>query len=68
LSTEISCLPLCRGYYVCDVCVLLQGENVVKEVFPKKVAELNALLEVLVPFVYKVVCLLYCNISFVQGS
>jgi len=29
----------------------LQGENVIKEIFPKKVAELNALLEVLFYFV-----------------
>jgi len=27
--------------------VVVQGENVIKEIFPKKVAELNALLEVL---------------------
>jgi len=26
---------------------IVQGENVIKEIFPKKVAELNALLEVL---------------------
>jgi len=32
-------------FYGRSVCVV-QGEHVVKEVFPKKVAELNALLEV----------------------
>jgi len=27
---------------------VVQGENIIKEIFPKKVAELNALLEVLI--------------------
>ena len=39
---------------------VVQGENVVKEIFPKKVAELNALLEV--------ICILHIKISHICGG